>query len=118
MTEYLTCGIPVVSTPSVGGRNVYFYAFNSLIVEPAEEAVAAGVERMIHTSTDPAAISARHAQLSDHFRRQFTREVVGTIFRETGNRTQPGTVIETSLRHEMAEFIPEKEAVAIIRGHA
>jgi glycosyltransferase involved in cell wall biosynthesis len=117
-SEYLTCGIPVVSTPSVGGRDVYFDAFNSLIVDPSEDAVAAGVDRMIRTPTDPAAISARHAQLSSDFRRHFTREVVGTIFRETRNRTPPDAVIETSLRHKMADFIPEKQAVAIVRGQA
>jgi len=116
--EYLACGIPVVSTPSLGGRDVYFDASNSLIVEPTEDAVAAGVERMIRTSTDSMLISTRHARLSDEFRRRFTRDVVGTIFRETGNRTAPERVIETSLRHKMVEFVAEKQAVAIIRGQA
>jgi len=89
-----------------------------VIVEPTEDAVAAGVERMIRTSTDSMLISTRHARLSDEFRRRFTRDVVGTIFRETGNRTAPERVIETSLRHKMVEFVTEKQAVAIIRGQA
>lgn len=116
--EYLACGIPVVSTPSLGGRDVYLDASNSLIVEPTEDAVAAGVERMIHTSTDSTLISTRHARLSDDFRRRFTRDVVGTIFRETGNRTPPERVIELSFRHRMVEFVTEKQAAAIIRGEA
>ncbi|HPG00049.1 MAG TPA: glycosyltransferase [Kiritimatiellia bacterium] len=115
-SEYLMCGIPVVSTPSIRGRDLYYDSSNSLIVDPTEDAIAEGVERMIHTPTDPAAISARHAQRSNEFRGRFTREVIGTIFRETGNRTPPENVIATSLRHKMPDFIPEKQAVAIIRG--
>jgi Glycosyl transferases group 1 len=114
--EYLACGVPVVSTPSLGGRDVYLDASNSLIVEPTEDAVAAGVERMIHTSTDPTLISAAQARLSGEFRRRFTRDVVDTIFRETGNRTAPERVIETSFRHKMVEFVTETQAAAVVRG--
>jgi len=116
--EYLASGIPVVSTPSLGGRDVYLDASNSLIVEPTEDAVAAGVERMIRTSTDSTLISARQARLSDEFRHRFTRNVVGTIFRETGTRTTPEHIRETSLRHKMVEFVTEKQAAAMIRGEA
>src|SRR5262249_5233482 len=99
-----------------GGRDVYLDASNSLIVEPTEDAVAAGVERAIRAPTDSTLISGRHARLSDEFRRRFTRDVVGTIFRETGNRTAPQSVIDTSFRHKMVGFVTEKQATAIIRG--
>ena len=115
-SEYLACGVPVVSTPSVGGRDVYLDDDNSLIVEPTQEAVAAGVERMGRTPGDPAAISARQARLTDEFRARFTREVVGTIFRETGNRTPPEVVLQRSLRHKMAGFVSEAAAAAMVRG--
>ena len=42
--EYLLAGLPVVSTPSFGGRDVYFHASNSIIVEPTRQAGKAGVE--------------------------------------------------------------------------
>src|SRR5262249_52969862 len=116
--EYLACGIPVVSTPSLGGRDVYLDAANSSIVEPTEDAVAAGVERMLAASTDPAAISTRQARLSDEFRRRFTRDVVGTIFRETGNRASPDIVIESSFRHKMVGFVTEQQAIALVRAGA
>jgi len=37
--EYLYCGLPVVSTPSQGGRAAWFDDYNSIIVEPDELAV-------------------------------------------------------------------------------
>ena len=82
------------------------------------DGIAAGVERMIDTSTDSTLISTEHARLSDDFRRRFTRDVIATIFRETGNQTAPESVIETSFRHKMAEFVTEKQAAAIIQGLA
>jgi len=42
-TEYLLCGLPVVSTPSVGGRHVWYDDENSIIVEPDVDAVRDGV---------------------------------------------------------------------------
>ena len=117
-SECLMCGIPVVSTPSVGGRDVYYDEGNSLIVEPNEDAVAAGVERMISRPADPTKISSRHAELSREFRDRFAREVIATIFAETGSSTAPEKVIEMGRRNKMADFIPERLAVDLIRESA
>jgi len=117
-SECLMCGIPVVSTPSVGGRDVYYDEGNSLIVEPTEDAVAAGVERMISRPADPTKISSRHAELSREFRDRFAREVIATIFAETGSSTAPEKVIEMGRRNKMADFIPERLAVDLIRESA
>ena len=35
-SEYLLCGLPVVSTHSRGGRDVWYSGHNSLIVEPTQ----------------------------------------------------------------------------------
>lgn len=42
--EYLLCGLPVVSTPNLGGRNRYFRSDYALICEPSPESVAAAVQ--------------------------------------------------------------------------
>ena len=42
-TEYLMCGIPVVSTVSLGGRDEYFDATNSVVVAPQADQVADAV---------------------------------------------------------------------------
>jgi hypothetical protein len=46
-SEYLLCGLPVVSTPSLGGRDVWYDSDNSIICEPNEAAVAAAVLELV-----------------------------------------------------------------------
>jgi glycosyltransferase involved in cell wall biosynthesis len=45
--QSLLCGLPIVSTPSVGGRDRYYTDDTALIVEPTPEAVASGVRDLI-----------------------------------------------------------------------
>jgi len=54
--EYLLCGLPVVSTPNMGGRDFFFDEDFSRIVDPTPEAVLAGVEDLIALKIDPAEI--------------------------------------------------------------
>lgn len=58
-TEYLLCGLPVVSTPSRGGRDAFFDPDYVKIVEPNAEAVASGVREMIARNLDPRMIRDR-----------------------------------------------------------
>ena len=51
--EYLLCGLPVVSTKSIGGRDVFFGDRFALEVEDTAEAVRAGVEEMRQCSVSP-----------------------------------------------------------------
>lgn len=51
--EYLLSGTPVVSTPSKGGRDVFFDEDYCAIVEPTPEAVQEGVDSMIACDVDP-----------------------------------------------------------------
>lgn len=44
--QYLLAGLPVVTTPSLGGRDEFYHADYVDTVEPTPEAVAAGVEKM------------------------------------------------------------------------
>ncbi|HVH74612.1 MAG TPA: glycosyltransferase [Stellaceae bacterium] len=57
--EYLLCGVPVVSTPSRGGRDVFFDPEYCMIVPPDPDAVAAAVTELIERSIDPAIVRAR-----------------------------------------------------------
>ncbi|MEX2201688.1 MAG: glycosyltransferase family 4 protein [Dongiaceae bacterium] len=51
--EYLLCGVPVVTTPSIGGRDRVFTAENSMTVEPTPEAVADAVRTLALRNVDP-----------------------------------------------------------------
>ncbi len=54
--EYLLCGIPVVSTPSKGGRDEFFNSENSIIVPPEADAVAQAVQRWKASPPNPQTI--------------------------------------------------------------
>lgn len=45
--EYLLCGLPIVSTPSIGGRDVFFDKDYVEIVEPDPHAVKEAVIEMV-----------------------------------------------------------------------
>jgi glycosyltransferase involved in cell wall biosynthesis len=57
--EYLLAGLPVVSTPSRGGRDLLFDAEIALVVEPDPRAVADGVRQMVERAIDPALVRRR-----------------------------------------------------------
>lgn len=51
--EYLLCGLPVVTTPNLGGRDRLLDPAFSVTVEPTPEAVAAGVRELAARQIDP-----------------------------------------------------------------
>lgn len=57
--QYLLSGLPVVTTPSRGGRDQFFDSENSITVEPNARAVADAVQTLIERQLDPWAIRAR-----------------------------------------------------------
>lgn len=57
--EYLLSGLPIVSTPSRGGRDYFFDDDVALIVEPNATAVANGVRAMIDRRLEPGHVRRR-----------------------------------------------------------
>ena len=51
--EYLLSGIPVVSTPSRGGRDVFFNSVNSIICSPSPSSVASAVNKWRESDVNP-----------------------------------------------------------------
>lgn len=41
--EYLLCGLPVISVHSMGGRNVWYNNYNSIIIDPNKESLNKGI---------------------------------------------------------------------------
>ncbi|MFI4973432.1 MAG: hypothetical protein ACHP84_02710 [Caulobacterales bacterium] len=61
--EYLLCGLPVVTTSSLGGRDEFFHADYVETVDPTPEAVEGGVGRILARTPDPMSIRRRTLEL-------------------------------------------------------
>lgn len=75
-TEYLLAGLPVVSTPSLGGRDEYYDSYNSIICIPTPEdlnrSVMAMVERLNSGEIKPAEVRRRAMVKSFEYRSKLT----------------------------------------------
>ncbi len=69
--QYLLCGLPVVSTASKGGRDVFFEPDFVKIVSATQEAVRAGVQELLKTSLPPGEIRARTLKKIQKHRQRF-----------------------------------------------
>ena len=56
--EYLLCGLPVVSTPSIGGRDVFWDDRFVIVCDPTPEAVAGAVQEIKRRNIDPQLVRA------------------------------------------------------------
>jgi hypothetical protein len=71
-SECLLCGIPVVSTQSVGGRDLWYNEYNSYVCESDEEEdVWEGVEYFLRNNRDPNKIRNDHITLAKEQRKKF-----------------------------------------------
>lgn len=73
--ESLLCGVPVVSTPSKGGRDVFFDEQNCVIVEPTAAAVATAVEALKRSPRDPHVVRASALSKLEEHKRRFCQYV-------------------------------------------
>ncbi len=56
--QYMLCGLPVVSTPSIGGRDRYYNSEYCKIVEPDPAAIGHAVQELISQDFDPKDVRA------------------------------------------------------------
>ncbi len=81
-TEYQLAGLPVVSTPSQGGRDVFLDPEISRIVPPSAAAVAKAVAELVRLRIPPREIRLRALLRIREMRQDFIRLVGGIIARE------------------------------------
>jgi len=81
--EYLLCGVPVVSTQSKGGRQLWYNSNNSIITEPNQEDVIKAVKQIIEKKLDPELIREEHIKKMGVFRGKFI-SVLGCVLRTFG----------------------------------
>ncbi len=83
--EYLLCGIPVITTPSQGGRETFFHPGHVRMVEPTAEAVRSAVDDMQALELDP--FEVRQSAL-DKFR-PHRRRLIAWLSQLSGQDLEP-----------------------------
>lgn len=83
-SEYLLAGIPVVSTRSKGGRDVWYDGYNSIIADDDPKSVAAAVAEFKAHPRDPQKIRQSHLDKAQMFRNRFRDEVIAPILAQYG----------------------------------
>jgi glycosyltransferase involved in cell wall biosynthesis len=81
--EYMLAGLPMVSTPCRGGREMYFDERFVAVVPPTAEGVAAGVSALIRRELDPQVVRAATLQRLNSHRRDLC-EYVRKVLRRAG----------------------------------
>jgi len=84
-SEYLLCGIPVVSTYSKGGRDVWYDDYNSIVCDPDPKQIADAVAYFKAHPRDPEVIRANHIEEARKHRLCFI-EVFERVLHQHGVR--------------------------------
>jgi glycosyltransferase involved in cell wall biosynthesis len=93
-SEYLLCGIPVVSTPSKGGRDEFFTPGNSTIVPPEAQAVSQAVQTWKELSPNPQEIRQQTLKKINDLRLKYCNYIAQLIQHEGGKKHEPKALIE------------------------
>lgn len=100
-SEYLLMGLPVVSTPSLGGRDYWFTKENSVICEPTADSVAQSVALCLRNLADgtfsPHRIREEHVRKSIALRKAFI-DLMGQILSENQVSADPGNIFHSNYR--------------------
>ena len=113
-TEYLLCGLPVVSTPSLGGRDTWFDPRFTRIVPADPQAIADAVQELISLNISPHLIrNATIARLTEH-RQRFT-SAVQRIHTAEGTGRDFAREFYTSFRNKIGTW-RENRRVLEFRG--
>jgi glycosyltransferase involved in cell wall biosynthesis len=107
--EYLLCGLPVITTPSKGGRTEYLDSTNSVTVKPTQAAVRAGVALAIRKlqsrEFNRTAIRAGAIARSAAFRLVFVNDLARVLHNHgvlpVKDTVAAGAIFRRRFRHRM-----------------
>jgi len=109
-SEYLLCGLPVISTTSQGGRDIWYDQFNSVIL--AENTAAAVLDAVEHIKRRteqgyfvPQTIRNRHISLQDQFIDGFKQMIAGWLD-AAGFALDVDAWFKTIYQHKMIHYAP------------
>jgi glycosyltransferase involved in cell wall biosynthesis len=82
-SEYLLCGVPVVSTYSNGGRDEWYTSHNSIVCEADPNKIAEAVDFFKKNLRDPFKIRDDHIKLSNIYRERFVNILEELFYRNS-----------------------------------
>ena len=110
--EYLLCGLPVLSTASLGGRDLFFDSDYAEIVDDTPDAVRSGLQALLSRCPPPDYIRQKTLQrMGEH--RSVLVELIGQIFaregmhldaREAKSRLFPNQIYKLRPMHHVLSF--------------
>ena len=112
-SEYLLCGVPVVSTPSRGGRDVWYNQRNSIICQPDPNAIAESVEFFVKNPPNPLTIRNEHIRKSKEYRKIFI-DILQNIFNRFNIKENALSFFEKNFFHKMEEFYKHEVIIQML----
>ena len=104
--EYQLAGLPVVSTPSYGGRDAYYYPESCLVVPTNPQAVKAGVREMAERSLNPLTIRHRILTRLETDRWQYVVHLAAIVQKGCGARLDPELLYKLLFSVPEFNFVP------------
>lgn len=102
-SEYLLCGLPVISTKSLGGRDFWYNSNNSIIVDDDVDSVKDGVNTAIENIKNgiwlPEKIRQNHVDVSNQLRDDFVSKL-HSIFIENNINQNAREVFKEKYVHQ------------------
>ena len=99
-SEYLLCGIPVVSTKCKGGRDFWYNSYNSIVVDADEDSVANAVLHFKNSPLNPEKIRSDHIALSLQQRNIFITHLQ-SLFEQNGIGLSAGEYFRDNYIHKL-----------------
>ncbi len=102
-SEYLLCGLPVVSTSSHGGRDIWYNSYNSIICDANPEAVCKAVSKLKELKRDPHRIRSMHIALAKQLRDNFIKLHYKAL-EECSDNTNPIEYFKNNFKHKLINY--------------
>lgn len=112
-SEYLLCGIPVVSTPSVGGRDYWYTEDNSIIVPPESDAVKEAVSKLKRKKLSPYNIREEYIKKMHVVRTKFIMQLQSIFNRFDVLDIPADTYFNDNFYEKMRKSMNIKDVISI-----
>ena len=100
-SEYLLCGVPVISTASKGGRDIWYDNYNSVICEPNEKSVYDCLQVTKARTINPELIRGNHLKIADQHKTTLVDYVIDELNLSHDTKTKD----ELKLKFKHLDFI-------------